>query len=361
MRGGWRTDFARGSFRGTDYDELAASLAMRPECARLLDRAAASGRLHGDAADDFPLETALHSVRLLLGERPCGTLVVAREQITRLVPVPATLDYAIAVTRSDDGLSVTYTVALPGTTFGNTPVQFLTDLNPLCSAFDLTVDGRAYTHNFWAGFYASVAAGAEPPVVQILKKLAAAVGAVKEGGEVEHRLVLTGYSLGATQVMLLMMLYCDDAMQRVAGELGVGRATFASVTVLPFAMPNAVRSGETCAYVRNAAKRLNIGLYAVCDPLDLVEHFYGALPLMRAIVPHVYVLEESGVYRVDAASVTHGAMYGVAWRLSWAPWDWLATLGTVARMVSVVTSTHMLVEYMRKLHAVKGASCALAA
>ena len=212
MRGGWRTDFAIGSFRGLEYDKLAASLSMRPECARLLDRAASSGSLHGDAVDDFPLETALHSVRLLLGERPCGTLVVAREQLTRLVPVPATLDYAIAVTRSDDG--VTYTVALPGTTFGNTPVQLLTDLNPLCSTFDLAVDGRVYTHNFWAGFYASVAAGAEPPVVRILKALAAAVSAVNESGEAEHRLVLTGYSLGATQAMLLAMIYCDDAMQR---------------------------------------------------------------------------------------------------------------------------------------------------
>ena len=281
------------------------------------------------------------------------------EQLTRLVPVPATLDYAIAVTRSDEG--VTYTVALPGTTFGNTPVQLLTDLNPLCSTFDLALDGRVYTHSFWAGFYASVSAGTEPPVVQILKALAAAVSAVKESGEAEHRLVLTGYSLGATQAMLLAMIYCDDAMQRVAGDLGVARATFASVTVLPFAMPNAVRSGDTCAYVRHAATRLGIGLYPVCDPLDLVEHFYGALPLMRAVAPHVYVVEESGVYRVDAASVTHGPMYGVALRLSWAPWDWPASLGAVARMVRVATSTHMLVEYRRKLLAVKGAACAPAA
>ena len=74
MRGGWRTDFAIGSFRGLEYDKLAASLSMRPECARLLDRAASSGSLHGDAVEDFPLETALHSVRLLLGERPRGLL-----------------------------------------------------------------------------------------------------------------------------------------------------------------------------------------------------------------------------------------------------------------------------------------------
>jgi hypothetical protein len=355
LRGGWRTDFMSGSFRGADYDDLAASLATEPACRLILDRAVKSGKMHGEPVPDFPLDLAVHSVDALLGIRPRGSVVVAREQITQLLPVPATLDYAIFLTREAN--VATYTVAFPGTAFGNTPLQLLTDFNPLSTAFDLMIDGSVYQHSFWQAFYASVAGGARPAFISILRQLSAAVKSVNEcyaarSGEcenVEHRLVVTGYSLGATQALICAMLFCDDSVQKTSSTLGISSTSFVSNTVLLFAMPNAVRSGDTCAYVERAAKKLGMALYPICDPLDVVEHLYGALPLSRAAVPYIYTVEEDGVYRINAASATHGTLYSIALKLSW---NCYSTLGVIWRMARVTLSTHMLSEYRRKLVAV---------
>jgi hypothetical protein len=357
LRGGWRTDFVSGSFRGKDYDELAASLVAEPACRLILDRAVKSGKLHGEPVADFPLELAVSSIDALLGHRPRGSVVVARERITQLLPVPATLDYAIFLAR--DANVATYTVAFPGTAFGNTPVQLLTDFNPLSTDFDLMIDGSVYQHTFWQGFYASVAGGVRPAIISILMQLSAAVKSVNEcsasahrDGEcvqVEHRLVVTGYSLGATQALLCAMLFCDDSMQKTASNIGINSASFASNTVMLFAMPNAVRSGDTCAYVERAAKMLGMTLYSVCDPLDVVEHLYAALPLSRAAVPHIYTVEEDGVYRINAASAVHGTLYSVAMKLSW---GCCSLLGVIWRMARLTLSSHMLSEYRRKLVAV---------
>jgi hypothetical protein len=349
FRGGWRTDFTSASFRGSDYDALIAALLTQPECRLILDRAVKSGELHGELIAHFPLETALHSIDALLGERPRGSLVVAREQLSTLLPVPASLDYAIFMTR--DANVATYTVAFPGTAFGNTLTQVLTDINPIRTHFDLRIDGAVYRHAFWQGFYASVAGGDFPAFFSILRQLSAAVRSVNECatgtcGEVEHRLVVTGYSLGATQALLCALLYCDDSMQKTARTLGISSTTFTSTTVMLYALPNAVTSGDTCAYVDRASKRLGMSLYSICDPLDIVEHTYSALPLARPAVPHVCTFESGGVYRINAASATHGTLYAIAMKL---PWRSYTTLSVLWRMALLTASTHMLTEYKRKL------------
>jgi hypothetical protein len=159
--------------------------------------------------------------------------------------------------------------------------------------------------------------------------------------QVEHRLVVTGYSLGATQALLSAMLFCDDAMQQTAANLGLNSTSFVSNTVMIFAMPNAVRSCDTCAYVERATKKLGMTMYAVYDPLDLVEHLCAA-------VPYIYTVEEDGVYRINTASAVHGALYSVAMKLSWTCF----TLGVIWRMTRLMASSHMLLEYRRKLVAV---------
>jgi hypothetical protein len=349
LRGGWRTDFTSASFRGSDYDALIAALLTQPECRLILDRAVKSGELHGELIGNFPLETALHSIDALLGERPRGSLVVAREQLSTLLPIPASLDYAIFMTREAN--VATYTVAFPGTAFGDTLTQVLTDINPIRTYFDLRIDGAVYRHAFWQGFYASVAGGDFPAFFSILRQLSAAVRSVDECAtgtcdKVEHRLVVTGYSLGATQALLCAMLYCDDSMQKTAETLGVSSTSFTSTTVMLFALPNAVSSGDTCAYVDRASKRLGMSLYSICDPLDAVEHLYSALPLARPAVPHVCTLESGGVYRINAASASHGTLYAIAMKL---PWRSYTTLSVLWRMALLAASTHMITEYKRKL------------
>lgn len=352
LRGGWRTDFTSGSFNGSDYDALISSLLTQPACRLILDRAVKSGELHGELVADFPLETAVGAIDALLGERPRGALVVARDQMTMLLPVPATLNYAIFMTRA--GNVATYTVAFPGTAFGNTAAQVLTDLNPLNTNFDLCIEGAVYQHSFWQSFYASVAGGANPAFFSILRQLSAAVKSVNEciTGQCEkvtHRLVVTGYSLGATQALLCAMLFCDDSIQKTALTLGVSSTSFETTTVILFALPNAVRSGDTCAYVDRASKKLGMSLYSICDPLDIVEHTYSALPLARAAVPYVHTVEIDGVYRINAASASHGTLYAIAWKL---PWRSYSTLSILWRMALLTASTHMLTEYRRKLVAV---------
>jgi hypothetical protein len=120
-----------------------------------------------------------------------------------------------------------------------------------------------------------------------------------------------------------------------------------------FAMPNAVRSGDTCAYVKRAVAKLGVALYSLCDPLDLVEHMYSALPLSRAAVPCVHTIEEDGVYRIEAASAVHGTMFRVVRNMSWWPSSIRQSLRSLCRMFFVVASTHMLVEYKRKLSCLK--------
>jgi hypothetical protein len=353
LRGGWRDGFVGGSFRGKDYDELVASMVTEPAARLILDRAVTGGKLHGDLAADFPIDTALSCIGVLRGERPHGTLVVARDRYSQLFPVPAELNYVILVRR--EGNVATYTVAFPGTVYGNTIIQTLTDVNPLCSKFDLMIDGSVYQHNMWQGFYASVTAGKSPPVIEIMRHLSAAVRSTSEGaeGDVEHKLVVTGYSIGATQALLIAMLYCDDSMQKSARTMGISRGSFSSVTVILIAMPNAVRSGDTCAYVKRAVAKLGVALYSVVDPLDFTDHLYGALPLSRAAVPHIHTIEEDGVYRIEAASVVHGTMFRVARRISWWPSSILNALRSLWRMLRVVASAHMLVEYERKLVSLK--------
>ncbi len=354
--GGWRTGFTCASFVGAEYDALVAALVTEPSSKMLLNRAVSSGALHGDEVTDFPIDAALSAIGILIGNLPSATLVVARDQITHYFPVPATIDYIVAVTR-EPGVA-TYTVALPGTLFGNALLQGLTDVNPLCSDFELRIDGTAYQHSFWQGFFASVASGASSPIIRILQHLSASVKAVKEacGCDEEHRLVIAGYSLGATQALLFAMLLCDDSMQQTVRTLGISTDAFASTTVLLLAMPNAVRSGDTCAYVKRGIAKVGIKMYAVCDPLDIVEHTYAALPLTRPAVPHVYTLQDGKVYRIDAACATHGAMFGVFSAMStssFMPWNWSTLAKTVWRMGSVVVSAHMIVEYERKLRAIR--------
>ena len=98
-------------------------------------------------------------------------------------------------------------------------------------------------------------------------------------------------------------------------------------------------------------------VYAVSDPLDSMDHIFHALaPPARAAVPHVYTLEETGVYRTDAACATHAAMFGVASEMSacwWMPWNWVDLARAVARMTAVAAAAHMLVEYRRKMRAIR--------
>jgi hypothetical protein len=322
----------------------------------ILDMAASSGNLHGEIDASFPVETAISAIAVLLGKRPLGSLVVATDRVSQFVPIPATLDYVITLHRIDN--DATYTVAFPGTAFGNTPLQLLTDANPLCSKFDLSIDDDIYEQSFWAGFYASVTGGANPPIMQVLRQLGTSVRAVLEATpDVSCRLVITGYSLGATQALLMAMLYCDDAMQKSLKSLGIRHVAFESVTVMLFAMPNAVRSGSTSAYVRRAMAKHGIRIYSVCQPFDMVEHLYCALPLSRPAVPYVHMIGTDGVYRVESANVRHGALYDVIGRIPWSPWNICLLARATWLSLKLAATTHMLTEYERKLRTLNGTAC----
>jgi hypothetical protein len=354
LEGGWRRGFARTSFSGAEYDDLVCALAREPSSRMRLLRACSSGALHGELAQNFPIDAALDAIGILLGDLPRGTFVVARDQITSWLP-PASIDYTLTVTRQSTDLNgvTTYTVAVPGAMFGNVPVQLLTCVSPLCSDFDLAIDGASYRHSVRHAIYASVASSA---VVEIMRHVSTAVRTVKEtcGPNEVHRLVITGYSLGATQALVLAMLLCDDSMQALARTMGIATDAFESTTVFLFAMLSAVCSADTCAYVRRARERMRV--YCVSDPLDSMDHVFGALlPHSRAAVPHVYTLEEGGIYRVEAACAPRGAMFGVAAEFSapWMPWNWARLARAVAQMVVVAASAHMLVEYRRKLRAIR--------
>ena len=359
LEGGWRRGFARTSFSGAEYDDLVCALAREPSSLMRLLRACSSGALHGELEQNFPIDAALDAIGILLGDLPRGTFVVARDQITSWLP-PASIDYTLTVTRHSGDLHggatagvTTYTVAVPGAMFGNVPVQLLTCVSPLCSDFDLAIDGASYRHSVRHAIYASVASSA---VVEIMRHVSTAVRTVKEtcGPNEAHRLVITGYSLGATQALVLAMLLCDDSMQALARTMGIATDAFESTTVFLFAMLSAVCSADTCAYVRRAKKRMRV--YCVSDPLDSMDHVFCALsPHSRAAVPHVYTLEESVIYRVEAACAPRGAMFGVAAEFSapWVPWNWARLARTVAQMVVVAASAHMLVEYRRKMRAIR--------
>jgi hypothetical protein len=257
---------------------------------------------------------------------------------------------------------VTYTVAFPGTGFGSSiAMQVATDLNPLATTFDLTLDGDLYEHSVWQGFYASVAGGVDPAVARVVRKLADVRRAAREqdpSEDIEHRLVVAGYSLGATQALLMAMMLCSDTMQ-AAAAMGVRMSSFASRVIMLFAMPNASRGGDTCAYVERMCAARGLQLYALCDPLDIVTHFYSALPLSRPIVPYVHVLEASGVYKLNAASVTSGALYGALARVvSWSPWRIVHGARFFVRALSASFATHMLGSYERKLELIRsGEQC----
>lgn len=358
LRGGWKNRFTNASVHGLDYDELVASLVTKPSCRMILDMAASSGRLHGEIDTAFPRDVAIAAIGVLLGKRPMGSLVVAMDRITQFVPVPATLDYVILMHR--DANVVTYTIAFPGTAFGNSAMQIATDINPMCADFDLCIDNDVYGQSFWTGFYASVAGGGNPAILRVFTQLSASVRSVKEAAQqtdMQHRLVVTGYSLGAMQALLMAMLYCDDTMQKTTKSLGITSTTFDTITVMLFAMPNAVRSGSTSAYVRRAVAKLKIGLYSVCQPFDMVEHLYCALPLSRSAVPYVHIICTDGIYRVEAANVRHGALYDAMWRVPWSPWELCLLARTVWYAVKLAASTHMLTEYERKLRILHGTVC----
>jgi hypothetical protein len=352
LGGGWRSQLLRPSFGGGEYDELVDTSAAYPECTRLLDRATRWGELHGVREDAFPVDAALEAMSVLRGETPCGAGAIAINSVTQRWPVPATIDYAIVMQRAPG--VVTYTVALPGTGYGsNIAMQLATDLNPLAAHFVLTLGGVSYTHSLWQGFYASVAGGVDPPVMQIVRKLADARRAAREqdpSADVEHRLVVAGYSIGAAQALLLTMLLCDDTMHATAASLGVTMAAFASRLVVLVALPNASRGSDTCAYVERMCALRDVRLYSLFEPMDALAHFYTALPLARPAVPYVHVMQESGVYRLNAASFPSGVLYaalarvplGAPWRLAFGARLWW-------RAAVAALAAHMLEEYRRKL------------
>jgi len=265
------------------------------------------GQTSGDAVRDtqtFDLALARDAAQLLDDVAvPSYDLVCERERI-RIAPLVTSLTYRIYTRASDDGRTVTYALCFYGTGYGSVGPQLLTDFAPFSRTMRVAMGDVSYRFFTSMSIHDSVMQDADA----ILAELAALARQHRRART--HRLCLSGYSLGAAQMLLFVLHFLSDAVQRDRRYRPIRVGRFASVDVPLFGYPSITCNDEMSAYIDASMRRFGALRYMPIATLNDV--FVSSLFAIRAVRPtwsRLFLLNSpSGLHAVSGTSFASAAI-----------------------------------------------------
>ena len=263
------------------------------------------GKTSGRAVNDhrrFDPALARDATRLLDDwDVPSYTMVREHEQI-HLTPLVTSLTYRIYV-RTSDGV-VTYMLCFYGTGYGSLLPQLLTDLTPIVRRMSVAMGDVSYRISTSKSICDSVMRDADSILAQL--------GELKRQHRRfrTHRLCLAGYSLGAAQMLIFVIYFLSNAVQRERRYQSIHVDRFTSVDVPLFGYPSLTDNDEMSAYIDASKRRFGSLRYMPIATLNdvVVSSVYPILDV-KPTWSHLFLLNSpSSIHEVSGTSFSSGAI-----------------------------------------------------